>query len=116
LRTILPLADFAGSDMKLGAHLHAGKLENIATSGQKGQVTVDSVGDKQFFDGAVNRFNQQANSLLAMMQTREERVHQVFGVKIVVMLRRTTYCGMAADVYKLLVRKKNHARHTTPNE
>src|SRR5438876_4550303 len=49
--------------------------------GQKAQVTVDSVG-KQVFDGVVEQINQQAEFLPRNVQTREERVHQVFGVKV----------------------------------
>src|SRR5262249_47572657 len=49
--------------------------------GQKAEVTVDSVG-KQVFSGLVEQINQQAEFLPRNVQTREERVHQVFGVKI----------------------------------
>jgi hypothetical protein len=34
------------------------------------------------FDGEVEQINQQAEFLPRNVQTREERVHQVFGVKI----------------------------------
>jgi multidrug resistance efflux pump len=66
--------------------------------GQKAQVTVDSVG-KQVFDGAVEQINQQAEFLPRNVQTREERVHQVFGVKIrIADTSRRVLAGMAADV------------------
>jgi HlyD family secretion protein len=69
--------------------------------GQKAQITVDSVG-KQVFDGAVEQINQQAEFLPRNVQTREERVHQVFGVKIRIDdASHRVLAGMAADV-KLL--------------
>ena len=72
--------------------------------GQKAQVTVDSVG-KQVFDGAVEQINQQAEFLPRNVQTREERVHQVFGVKIRIDdSSHHVLPGMAADV-KLLGEK-----------
>ena len=72
--------------------------------GQKAQITVDSVG-KQVFDGAVEQINQQAEFLPRNVQTREERVHQVFGVKIrIADLSHRVLPGMAADV-KLLGEK-----------
>jgi multidrug resistance efflux pump len=72
--------------------------------GQKAQITVDSVG-KQIFDGAVEQINQQAEFLPRNVQTREERVHQVFGVKIrIADSSRRVLPGMAADV-KLLGEK-----------
>ena len=72
--------------------------------GQKAQVTVDSVG-KRVFDGAVEQINQQAEFLPRNVQTREERVHQVFGVKIRIDdSSHHVLPGMAADV-KLLGEK-----------
>jgi multidrug resistance efflux pump len=72
--------------------------------GQKAQITVDSVG-KQVFGGAVEQINQQAEFLPRNVQTREERVHQVFGVKIRVDdSSHRVLPGMAADV-KLLGEK-----------
>jgi HlyD family secretion protein len=66
--------------------------------GQKAQITVDSVG-KQVFDGAVEQINQQAEFLPRNVQTREERVHQVFGVKIRIDdASHRVLAGMAADV------------------
>jgi membrane fusion protein YbhG len=66
--------------------------------GQKAEVRVDSF-PKEVFNGAVEQINQQAEFLPRNVQTREERVHQVFGVKIRIddpsgRIR----AGMAADV------------------
>jgi multidrug resistance efflux pump len=72
--------------------------------GQKAQVSVDSVG-KSVFDGTVEQINQQAEFLPRNVQTREERVHQVFGVKIRIDdSSHRVLAGMAADV-KLLGEK-----------
>jgi HlyD family secretion protein len=72
--------------------------------GQKAQVSVDSVG-RQVFDGVVEQINQQAEFLPRNVQTREERVHQVFGVKIRIDdTSHRVLAGMAADV-KLLNEK-----------
>ena len=49
--------------------------------GQKAEVRVDSF-PKTVFAGVVEQINQQAEFLPRNVQTREERVHQVFGVKI----------------------------------
>ena len=66
--------------------------------GQKARITVDSVG-KQTFDGAVDQINQQAEFLPRNVQTREERVHQVFGVKVRIDdPSHHVLAGMAADV------------------
>ena len=51
------------------------------TIGQKAEVRVDSFA-KTVFDGVVEQINQQAEFLPRNVQTREERVHQVFGVKV----------------------------------
>jgi len=51
------------------------------------------------FNGVVEQINQQAEFLPRNVQTREERVHQVFGVKV--RINETTgkiRAGMAADV------------------
>ncbi len=72
--------------------------------GQKAQITVDSVG-KKVFDGVVEQINQQAEFLPRNVQTREERVHQVFGVKTRIDdSSHRVLPGMAADV-KLLDEK-----------
>jgi len=66
--------------------------------GQKAEVRVDSV-RKTVFDGVVEQINQQAEFLPRNVQTREERVHQVFGVKIRINdPAGRVLAGMAADV------------------
>jgi HlyD family secretion protein len=66
--------------------------------GQKAEVRVDSF-PKTVFDGVVEQINQQAEFLPRNVQTREERVHQVFGVKIrIVDPAGHVLAGMAADV------------------
>jgi HlyD family secretion protein len=66
--------------------------------GQKAEVRVDSF-PNQVFDGAVEQINQQAEFLPRNVQTREERVHQVFGVKIRINnASGHVLAGMAADV------------------
>lgn len=66
--------------------------------GQKAEVRVDSF-PNTIFNGVVEQINQQAEFLPRNVQTREERVHQVFGVKI--RIEDTSgriRAGMAADV------------------
>jgi len=66
--------------------------------GQKAQVRVDSF-PHQTFDGVVEQINQQAEFLPRNVQTVEERVHQVFGVKVRIDdSTRHVRAGMAADV------------------
>jgi len=70
--------------------------------GEKAEVRVDSF-PKAVFDGVVEQINQQAEFLPRNVQTREERVHQVIGVKIRIHSTSTTGLGrvlpgMAADV------------------
>jgi HlyD family secretion protein len=66
--------------------------------GQKAEVRVDSF-PKTVFDGVVEQINQQAEFLPRNVQTREERVHQVFGVKIRIDdPAGHVLAGMAADV------------------
>lgn len=66
--------------------------------GQKAEVRVDSF-PKSVFDGEVEQINQQAEFLPRNVQTREERVHQVFGVKIRIHdSDGHVLPGMAADV------------------
>jgi HlyD family secretion protein len=66
--------------------------------GQKAEVRVDSF-PKTMFDGVVEQINQQAEFLPRNVQTREERVHQVFGVKIRIDdPAGHVLAGMAADV------------------
>ena len=66
--------------------------------GQKTEVRVDSF-PKEVFEGVVEQINQQAEFLPRNVQTREERVHQVFGVKIRISdPAGRVLAGMAADV------------------
>jgi HlyD family secretion protein len=66
--------------------------------GQKAEVRVDSF-PKTVFEGTVEQINQQAEFLPRNVQTREERVHQVFGVKIRIDdPSNRVRAGIAADV------------------
>jgi HlyD family secretion protein len=66
--------------------------------GQKAEVRVDSF-PKTVFEGTVEQINQRAEFLPRNVQTREERVHQVFGVKVRIDdPERRVLAGMAADV------------------
>jgi HlyD family secretion protein len=70
--------------------------------GEKAEVRVDSY-PTAVFDGVVEQINQQAEFLPRNVQTREERVHQVIGVKIRIRAKSRTGAGpvlpgMAADV------------------
>jgi HlyD family secretion protein len=66
--------------------------------GQKAEIRVDSF-PKAVFDGVVEQINQQAEFLPRNVQTREERVHQVFGVKVRINdTSRHILAGMAAEV------------------
>jgi multidrug resistance efflux pump len=66
--------------------------------GQKAGIRVDSF-PNQVFQGVVEQINQQAEFLPRNVQTREERVHQVFGVKVRIDdTSHRVLAGMAADV------------------
>jgi HlyD family secretion protein len=66
--------------------------------GQKAEIRVDSF-PNQSFDGVVEQINQQAEFLPRNVQTREERIHQVFGVKVRIDdSSHRVLAGMAADV------------------
>lgn len=66
--------------------------------GQKADIRVDSFAN-QVFHGVVEQINQQAEFLPRNVQTREERVHQVFGVKVRIDdSSHRVLAGMAADV------------------
>lgn len=66
--------------------------------GEKAEIRVDSF-PSQVFHGVVEQINQQAEFLPRNVQTREERVHQVFGVKVRIDdPSRRVRAGMAADV------------------
>lgn len=69
-----------------------------AKVGQKAEIRVDSF-PNTVFDGEVEQINQQAEFLPRNVQTREERIHQVFGVKIRIHdAVGHVLPGMAADV------------------
>ncbi len=66
--------------------------------GQKADIFVDSF-PKETFRGVVEQINQQAEFLPRNVQTREERIHQVFGVKVRIDdPTHRVLAGMAADV------------------
>jgi len=66
--------------------------------GQKAEIRVDSF-PNQVFNGVVEQINQQAEFLPRNVQTREERIHQVFGVKVRIEdSSHRVLAGMAADV------------------
>ncbi len=66
--------------------------------GQKAEIHVDSFPMRPF-NGAVEQINQQAEFLPRNVQTREERVHQVFGVKVRIDdPSHRILAGMAADI------------------
>ena len=66
--------------------------------GQKAEIRIDSFSDK-VFDGEVEQINQQAEFLPRNVQTRQERIHQVFGVKVRISdPSGQVLAGMAADV------------------
>src|ERR1700730_10288972 len=70
----------------------------LVTVGQAAEVRVDSFPNK-VFDGEVEQINQQAEFLPRNVQTRDERVHQVFGVKVRIKdPSGRILAGMAADV------------------
>jgi HlyD family secretion protein len=66
--------------------------------GQKTEVRVDSF-PRTAFEGVVEQINQQAEFLPRNVQTREERVHEVIGIKIRINdPAGRVLAGMAADV------------------
>src|SRR3989442_15928383 len=66
--------------------------------GQKAEVRVDSF-PNTVFEGVLEQINQRAEFLPRNVQTREERVHQGFGVKIRISdPAGRVLAGMAADV------------------
>jgi HlyD family secretion protein len=66
--------------------------------GQKAAVTMDAL-PGQTFEGEVDQINQQSEFLPRNVQTREERVHQMVGVKIRMHdSEGKIRSGMAADV------------------
>ncbi len=66
--------------------------------GQPAQIRLDTF-PGQVFSGVVEQINQKAEFLPRNVQTREERVHQVFGVKVRIQdPSGRVRAGMAADV------------------
>lgn len=66
--------------------------------GEKAEIRVDSF-PNDVFAGVVEQINQQAEFLPRNVQTREERVHQVYGVKVRIDdATHRVRAGMAADV------------------
>lgn len=66
--------------------------------GENAEIRVDSF-PKKAYAGVVEQINQQAEFLPRNVQTREERVHQVFGVKVRINdPSGQVRAGMAADV------------------
>lgn len=66
--------------------------------GEKAEIRLDSL-PRDVFAGEVEQINQQAEFLPRNVQTREERVHQVFGVKVRIKdTKGRVLAGMAADV------------------
>jgi len=66
--------------------------------GQRAEIRVDSFPNERF-SGSVEQINQQAEFLPRNVQTREERVHQVFGVKVRIDdSSHRVLAGMAAEV------------------
>ncbi len=66
--------------------------------GQKATLTVDSFPDRTF-DAEIEQINQKSEFLPRNVQTRAERVHEVFGVKLrIVDPKGEIRPGMAADV------------------
>jgi len=82
--------------------------------GQKASVTLDSL-PGQTIDGDVEQINQQSEFLPRNVQTREERVHQMVGVKIRVHDDQGRIRpGMAADVKLKDVNSKDVSSKDTP--
>ena len=96
-----PVATLLESD-QIYVRIYVPETElNKVALGQKAQIRVDPF-ERQIFDGVVEQINQQAEFLPRNVQTREERVHQVFGVKVRISdSSHRVLPGMAADV-KLL--------------
>ena len=77
----------------------------LAHEGQKAEIRVNSF-PSTLFDGVIEQINQKAEFLPRNVQTREERVHQVFGVKVrVTDPSDRLRAGMAADVSLKLAEK-----------
>ena len=93
-----PVATLLESD-QIYVRIYVPETElNKVVVGQKAEIHVDPF-QKEIFDGVVEQINQQAEFLPRNVQTREERVHQVFGVKVRINdPSHRVLPGMAADV------------------
>ena len=93
-----PVATLLESD-QIYVRIYVPETElNKVSVGQKAEIRVDPF-QKQTFNGVVEQINQQAEFLPRNVQTREERVHQVFGVKVRIDdPSHRVLPGMAADV------------------
>src|SRR6266404_2878810 len=93
-----PVATLLESD-QIYVRIYVPETElNRVSVGQKTEIHVDPF-QKQSFNGVVEQINQQAEFLPRNVQTREERVHQVFGVKVRINdPAGRVLAGMAADV------------------
>ncbi|HLZ12794.1 MAG TPA: HlyD family efflux transporter periplasmic adaptor subunit [Candidatus Acidoferrum sp.] len=93
-----PVATLLESD-QIYVRIYVPETElNKVSVGQKAEIRVDPF-QKQTFNGVVEQINQQAEFLPRNVQTREERVHQVFGVKVRIDdPSHRVLPGMSADV------------------
>jgi len=93
-----PVATLLESD-QIYVRIYVPETElNKVAVGQKAEIHVDPF-QKQSFNGVVEQINQQAEFLPRNVQTREERVHQVFGVKVRIDdPSHRVLPGMSADV------------------
>src|SRR5260221_322342 len=93
-----PVATLLESD-QIYVRIYVPETElNRVSVGQKAEIHVDPF-QKQSFNGVVEQINQQAEFLPRNVQTREERVHQVFGVKVRIDdPSHRVLPGMSADV------------------
>ncbi len=93
-----PVATLLESD-QIYVRIYVPETElNKVSVGQKAEIHVDPF-QKQSFNGLVEQINQQAEFLPRNVQTREERVHQVFGVKVRIDdPSHRVLPGMSADV------------------
>lgn len=77
----------------------------LVHEGQKTEIRVNSF-PKTVFEGVIEQINQKAEFLPRNVQTQEERVHQMFGVKVRVNdPSERLRAGMAADVKLKLTEK-----------
>jgi len=77
----------------------------LVHEGQKAEIRVNSF-PKTTFEGVVEQINQKAEFLPRNVQTQEERVHEMFGVKVRVQDQSERLrAGMAADVQLKLTEK-----------